>query len=108
MVMKMNPNRLFSYATLRFTRSFVTEQAETPVMGGRKSGVRGASLYKRLSALGYNGGTVEDTMNNYVNDGNFATKFKIDSCVKELRKYGQYPLALAVYFSPLSYLHRTS
>lgn len=63
-------------------------------MGGR--GVRGASLYKRLSALRY-GGTVGDRMNEYVCDGNFATKFfHLDSCVKELRKYGQYPLALAV------------
>lgn len=95
--MKMNPNRLFSS---RLTRSFVTELAESPVMGRGISEVKGASLYKRLSALGYNGGTVEDTMNKYVNDGNFATKFEIDSCVKELRKYGQYPLALAVYFSP--------
>ncbi|KAL8149142.1 hypothetical protein AgCh_006230 [Apium graveolens] len=87
MVIKKNPNkRVLSSTTLRSWRSFVT--------GGGL--VRGASLYKRLSALGYNGATVEDTMINYVNDGNFPTKFQIDSCVKELRKYGHYPLALPV------------
>lgn len=105
MVMKMNPNRVFSAATLRLTRFFVTEHAEAPVMGGRISGVRGDSLYKRLSALGYNGGTVEDTRNKYVGDDNLATKLELDSCVKGLRKYGQYPLALAVYLSPCLYTY---
>ncbi|KAL1816518.1 hypothetical protein ACET3Z_019092 [Daucus carota] len=92
--MLMNPSRRFS---LRLSRSFSMQQAEAPVMGGGKIGVRGGpSLYKRLSALGFNGGTVADTMNNYLNGGNILAKFDLDSCVKELRKYGQYPLALEV------------
>lgn len=45
------------------------------------------NLYQRLSELEKTGGTVSQTLNQYIMEGKAVGKGELDKCVQELRKY---------------------
>ncbi|XWS46543.1 hypothetical protein CRYUN_Cryun14cG0076800 [Craigia yunnanensis] len=53
-------------------------------------------LYSRLSALGATGGTVSETLNDFIMDGKKIRKDELSRCVKELRKYRRYQHSLDI------------
>ncbi|XP_022855806.1 pentatricopeptide repeat-containing protein At1g02370, mitochondrial-like [Olea europaea var. sylvestris] len=72
----------------------VAVRAKVPVaeqLGGGKDG-----LYRRLSALGPKKGTVAKTINEYIREGRSVSKFELDGCIRELRKYRRYDNALEI------------
>lgn len=82
-------------ASLGLVRSFSAEaEAVAPVT--RVGGDRNRNLYGRLSALGATGGSVTQTLNEYIREGRFPKKYELERCIKELRKYKKYHHALEV------------
>ena len=60
------------------------------------------SLYRRLSALGGTGGSVADTLNEYLSEGHFVKKYDLWSAIKQLRRFGKLNHALQVCSLPFS------
>ncbi|GLT42650.1 hypothetical protein SLA2020_166400 [Shorea laevis] len=53
-------------------------------------------LYSRLSELRVKGGTVAQTLNDYVMEPKHLSKDELTRCIKDLRKYGRYQHALDI------------
>ncbi|OIW13001.1 hypothetical protein TanjilG_15450 [Lupinus angustifolius] len=54
------------------------------------------SLYRKLSALEMTGGTVSQTLNQYVLEGTAIQKDELERCVRQLRKYHKFQHALEI------------
>jgi hypothetical protein len=88
-VSEMNYNRLISGGG-RLLRRLCTEAtvAEIPK---RKPG-----LYQKLAELEKTGGTVSQTLNQYIMEGKAVGKGELEICVEELRKYRRFNHAFEV------------
>jgi hypothetical protein len=88
-VSEMNYNRLISGGG-RLLRRLCTEAtvAEIPK---RKPG-----LYQKLAELEKTGGTVSQTLNQYIMEGKAVGKGELEKCVEELRKYRRFNHAFEV------------
>ncbi|KAG9156955.1 hypothetical protein Leryth_009001 [Lithospermum erythrorhizon] len=54
------------------------------------------NLYRRLSALGMKKNMVSSTINEYIREGKTPSKFELDRCITELRKYRKPHLSLEI------------
>ncbi|KAK1398760.1 Pentatricopeptide repeat-containing protein, mitochondrial [Heracleum sosnowskyi] len=85
----LNRSRGFS-SSIRYLCTAVKKEYSIPA--STKSDV----LYNRLSLLGKTGGSAIDTLNQYFSEGNYATKYQLDTCIWQLRKFGKANHALQV------------
>ncbi|KAL8527195.1 hypothetical protein ACS0TY_005173 [Phlomoides rotata] len=53
-------------------------------------------LYRRLSKLWHDKGTVASTINEYIIEGKSVGRFELDRCINELRKYRRFDHALEI------------
>lgn len=83
-----NLSRRFPTGACALVRCFSTEVRSE--VGGENR------LYRRLSALGNKKGTVASTINEYIREGKKVTKFELENCIKQLRKYKSFNHALEV------------
>ncbi|KAE9611864.1 hypothetical protein Lal_00048879 [Lupinus albus] len=58
--------------------------------------VKKVNIYRQLSALEMTGGTVSQTLNQYVMEGKSIQKEELERCVKQLRKYHKFQHALEI------------
>ncbi|KAF7804936.1 pentatricopeptide repeat-containing protein [Senna tora] len=90
----MSGSRLFSGGGWLFrqmcTAATKLAEAEVEHSGGK------LPLYRRLSSLQMTGGTVCQTLNQYIMEGKAIRKQELQRCVRELRKFSHYQHALEV------------
>ncbi|MED6122204.1 hypothetical protein PIB30_037636 [Stylosanthes scabra] len=86
----MNYNRLISGGS-RLLRRLCTAATEAPPPPKNK-----ASLYRKISSLNMTGGSVSQTLNQYVMEGNAISKRELERFVVELRKYRKFQHALEI------------
>ncbi|KAK4493555.1 hypothetical protein RD792_017925 [Penstemon davidsonii] len=91
--MMLNRNRRVATGVLGLIRRRFTMEAKAKAKAAPKPEDR---LYRRLSALGRNKGTVESTINEYIEEGKVVNKFELLSCIRQLRKYKKPDHALQI------------
>ncbi|KAK8639595.1 hypothetical protein V6N13_137968 [Hibiscus sabdariffa] len=78
-------------------RKLCTSAADNATASGARLAARNRNmLYPRLSALGATGGTVSETLNDFIMEGKKIRKDELIRCVKELRKYRRYQHSLDI------------
>ncbi|KAE8727576.1 hypothetical protein F3Y22_tig00005459pilonHSYRG00302 [Hibiscus syriacus] len=92
----MNFKSLIPLGSLLVRKLCTSAADNATALGTRVAAQNSNRLYPRLSALAATGGTVSETLNEFIREGKRIRKDELIRCVKELRKFRHYQHSLDI------------